>query len=46
MHEFLNKLSEIKIGKKTTEQKEVIHNLNKVYLLEKKLLIFLKIMQK
>ena len=30
-NEFLNKLSNIKIGKKTTEQKEVINNLGKFY---------------
>ena len=30
-NEFLNKLSNIKIGKKTTEQKEVINNFGKFY---------------
>ena len=30
-NEFLNKLSNIKIGKKTAEQREVIDNLNKFY---------------
>ena len=30
-NEFLNKLSNIKIGKKTLEQKEVINNLEKFY---------------
>ena len=30
-NEFLNKLSNIKIGKKTTEQKEVINNLEKLF---------------
>ena len=30
-NEFLNKLSNIKIGIKTTEQKEVINNLEKIY---------------
>ena len=30
-NEFLNKLSNIKIGKKTAEQKEVINNLEKIY---------------
>ena len=30
-NEFLNKLSNIKIGKKTPEQKEVINNLEKFY---------------
>ena len=29
--DFLNKLSRIKIGKKTTQQKEVINNLEKLY---------------
>ena len=40
-NEFLNKLSNIKIGKKTAEQKEVIKNLEKFIFLEKRLLIFL-----
>ena len=31
-NEFLNKLSNIKIGKKTTEQKKVIENIEKSYL--------------
>ena len=31
-NEFLNKLWNIKIGKKTLEQKEVINNLEKIYL--------------
>ena len=30
-NEFLNKLNNIKIGKKTTEQKEVINNIEKFY---------------
>ena len=30
-NEFLNKLSDIKIGKKTPEQKEVINNFEKFY---------------
>ena len=30
-NEFLNKLNKVKIGKKATEQKEVINNLNKFY---------------
>ena len=30
-NEFLTKLSNIKIGKKTTKQKEVINNLEKFY---------------
>ena len=41
-NEFLNKLSNIKIGKKTIEQKETINNLEKFIILEKKLLIFLE----
>ena len=43
---FFKNLSEIKMDKKATEQKEAINNLNKFNLLEKKFLIFLKIMQK
>ena len=34
------------MDKKSTEQKEVINNLNKFNFLEKKFSIFLKIMQK
>ena len=30
-NEFLNKLNNVKIGKKTDEQKEVINNLEKFY---------------
>ena len=30
-NEFLNKLSNVKIGKKTIEQKETINNLEKFY---------------
>ena len=41
-NEFLNKLSNIKVGKKTTEQKEVINNIEKFTTLEKKLFIFLE----
>ena len=41
-NEFLNKLSNIKIGKKADEQKKVIDNLNNFTILEKKLLIFLE----
>ena len=38
---FLKKLNEVKIGKKTDEQKEVINNLDKsFFFLEKRLLIF------
>ena len=45
-NEFLNKLSNTKIGKKTAEQREMVDNLNKFYLSREELLIFLKIMQK
>ena len=31
-NEFLNKLNNIKIGKKTLEQKEVVNNLEKFYI--------------
>ena len=37
-NEFLNKLSDIKIGKKTTKQKETINNIEK----KKRLLIFFR----
>ena len=39
-NEFLNKLSNIKSGKKAAKQKEVINNLEKFYNSEKRLLIF------
>ena len=42
---FLNKLSNIKIGRKTLEQKEVLNNYNSrevITILEKKLLIILE----
>ena len=39
-NEFLNKLSNIKSGKKAAKQKEVINNLEKFYDSEKRLLIF------
>ena len=45
-NEFLNKLNEVKIGKKTPEQKKVIKNLENFTHLEKKLLIFLETMLK
>ena len=45
-NEFLNKLNEAKIGKKTPEQKNVINNLENFTNLEKKLLIFLETMLK
>ena len=37
-NEFLSKLKNIKIGKKTTEQKEVINNLEKFYNFRKEML--------
>ena len=41
-NKFLNKLSNIKIGKKTPEQKEVINNLEKFYLSREEVIIFLE----
>ena len=41
-NEFLNKLSNIKIGKKTTEQKDTINNLEKFYNSRKEVIIFLE----
>ena len=41
-NEFLNKLSNIKIGKKTTEQKEVINNLEKFYLSREEVINFFR----
>ena len=41
-NEFLNKLSNIKIGKKTNEQREVIYNLNKFYLSREEVINFFK----
>ena len=41
-NEFLNKLSEIKTGKKTTEQKNVVDNLNKSYLSREEVINFFK----
>ena len=40
--EFLNKLSNTKIGKKTTEQKEVINNLEKFYLSREEVINFFR----
>ena len=37
---FLKKLNELKIGKKTAEQKEVINNLEKFYLSRKEVINF------
>ena len=45
-NEFLNKLNNIKIGKKTTKQKGVIMILTDFTFLEKKFLIFLETMLK
>ena len=41
-NEFLNKLSNIKIGKKTAEQREVVDNLNKFYLSREEVINFFK----
>ena len=41
-NEFLNKLSNIKIGKKTTEQKELINNLEKFYSSREEVIIFFR----
>ena len=41
-NEFLNKLSNIKIGKKTPEQKEVINNLEKFYNSREEVINFLE----
>ena len=45
-NEFLNKLSNVKIGKKTDEQKKVIDNLNKFYNSREEVIIFLEIILK
>ena len=39
-NEFLNKLSNIKIGKKTPKQKEVINNLEKFHLSREEVINF------
>ena len=41
-NKFLNKLSNIKIGKKTSEQKEVINNLEKFYKSREEVIKFFK----
>ena len=41
-NEFLNKLSNIKIGKKTPEQKEVINNLEKFYKFREEVINFFR----
>ena len=45
-NEFLNKISNIKIGKKTLEQKEVINNLEKFYNSREEVINFLETMLK
>ena len=39
---FLNKLSDVKMGKKTLEQKKVIDDINKFYLFKEEVINFLK----
>ena len=41
-NDFLNKLSNIKIGKTTAEQKEVFDNLNRFYLSREEVINFFK----
>ena len=41
-NEFLNKLSYIKIGKKTIKQKEMVNNLEKFYLFREEVINFFK----
>ena len=41
-NEFLNKLSNVKIGKKTIEQKETINNLEKFYLSREEVINFFR----
>ena len=41
-NEFLNKLRNMKIGKKTTEKKEIINNLKKVYNSRKEVINFFR----
>ena len=41
-NEFLNKLNNVKIGKKTDEQKEVINNLEKFYNSREEVINFLE----
>ena len=41
-NEFLNKLSNIKISKKTLEQKKVVNNLEKFYLYREEVFIFFR----
>ena len=40
--DFIKKLNEVKIGKKTDEQKKVIDNLNKFYNSREEVIIFLE----
>ena len=44
--EFLNKLSNIKNGKKTTKQKRMIKNITRFYNSREETIIFLEIMEK
>ena len=44
--ELLNKISDVKIGKKTPEQRKVIGNLNKFYLSREEVINFLEIILK
>ena len=41
-NEFLNKLNNIKIGKKTTKQKGVINNITRFYLSREEVINFFK----
>ena len=41
-NKFLNKLSNIKIGKKTLEQKEVVNNLKKFYISKEEVFNFFR----
>ena len=42
-NEFWNKISNVKIGKETTEQKNIIGNLEKFYLFGEEVINFLEI---
>ena len=44
--EMLKKITEVKMGRKTPEQEEVINNLDKFYNSRKEVIIFLEIMLK
>ena len=45
-NEFLNKLNEVKLGKESTEQKEMINNLNKFYRSREEAIIFIETLLK